>query len=83
MNFKNEKQNELFRKVMFYSEAVAFLMDLENMQKARAAKLRTTIKLLELEVPKGTVKKGSFQTVTILELFSNHMLFGRCKEASP
>lgn len=58
---------------MFYFEAVALLNDLNNFHDERDAKYPTFLHFLELEVPKGTGNKASFQTLTIQELFLNYM----------
>lgn len=73
MNFNNAKEAGNFSTYMLYSESLASLNDFESIQKVRAAKYPTVVYLLEVEVPKGAVKKALFETLTIRVLFLNQM----------
>lgn len=81
---QEQKRTGRFSTEMFYSEAMEFLNDLENIRKARASKYPSLVEFLEAKLPKGAVKKASFQTVTIREIFLKHMkIFSVGSERNP
>lgn len=62
---RKEERAGPFNTSMFFSEAVALLKNLKNIQKARDTKFATFVDFLEVEVLKGTGYEALLQTVII------------------